>query len=306
MHYHDNELWIVAAYHESNYDSAIKRYVVEVWTREGNHFTRTEEIPLTKEDGSTAFQGAKRRKHDYLNRGMLHKNSKNIVLFSGYRMHVFERASGQRVAKNHWTSGCHWLFYNLASQKFNYGDCACYSYNKVVEIRGYDPTSQLVKDATPEVEIPIVLDEIKQSIKNELQAQNEEEVKEEAKEGEETKDSEEAKEIKKEQKKRTQPKMNYVRYLMGIDANDTTNLATDPVPAITNQISDIHAQAKAIIYSFISVEANYSMKAAQYKEDSPPHGSDMMDYFRSRNSVNLNREFLNHIAKKLKLAILAN
>ena len=80
MHYLNGELWIVAPYYESNYESAIKRYVVEVWKREGRHFTRVQEIPLYKEDGSTNFQGSKDRKHTYLNRGMLHKNSETIVL----------------------------------------------------------------------------------------------------------------------------------------------------------------------------------------------------------------------------------
>lgn len=94
MHYHDGELWIVAPYYESNYESSIKRLVVEVWKKEGRHFTRTQEIPLTKEDGVTSFQGAKRRKHEYLDRGMLHKNSEHIILHSAKTIHVFDRTTG--------------------------------------------------------------------------------------------------------------------------------------------------------------------------------------------------------------------
>jgi hypothetical protein len=40
-------------------------------------------------------------------------------------------------------------------------DCACYSYNKLITINGYDQKSQIVADAAPEVDLPIVLDEIK-------------------------------------------------------------------------------------------------------------------------------------------------
>ena len=59
-------------------------------------------------------------------------------------------------------------------------DCACYSYNKVISISKYDPESQIVEDAAPEVDIPVVLDDIKQKIKKELLTQNEEEIKNEA------------------------------------------------------------------------------------------------------------------------------
>ena len=61
MHYLDNELWIGVPYYESDYNSSIKGLVMEVWTREGRHFSRTQEIPLYKEDGKTTFKGAKRR-----------------------------------------------------------------------------------------------------------------------------------------------------------------------------------------------------------------------------------------------------
>ena len=54
MHYLDNELWIVVPYFKRNtwYSSgALMRIIVEVYKREGRNFTRTQEIPLLKEDG---------------------------------------------------------------------------------------------------------------------------------------------------------------------------------------------------------------------------------------------------------------
>ena len=48
------------------------------------------------------------------------------------------------------------------------------------------------------------------------------------------------------------------------------------------------------------------MKAAQYKEESPPHGSAMMEYFKSPYSVYLDRDFILMIIKNTKLAILTN
>ena len=47
-------------------------------------------------------------------------------------------------------------------------DCACYSYLYVFDIRGYDPKLQISKEKDVDVEVPIVLDEIKQSIKNKI------------------------------------------------------------------------------------------------------------------------------------------
>lgn len=91
MHYHDGELWIVAPYYTDAFDSPIKRLVVEVYQREGRHFTRILEIPLHKEDGITTFKGSKQRRHDYLNRGMLHKNAQHIIFHSGKNIHVFDR-----------------------------------------------------------------------------------------------------------------------------------------------------------------------------------------------------------------------
>lgn len=196
MHYLNGELWIVVPYYESNYESAIKRYVVEVWKREGRHFTRVQEIPLFKEDGSTNFQGSKNRKHTYLNRGMLHKNSKTIVLHSGNRVHAFDLTTGQRIAKNHWNSTCHVICHNPSSKMFQYMDCACYSYNKCIEIISYDPENQIVEEAALTAEIPIMLDGIKQELKKELLSKNEEEVKEEVKEGE-AKEGEEEKKVEK-------------------------------------------------------------------------------------------------------------
>ena len=53
------------------------------------------------------------------------------------------------------------MFYNPRADKFHRLDCACYSYNKLVNIRGYDAKSQIIKGALPKVEMPIILDEIK-------------------------------------------------------------------------------------------------------------------------------------------------
>ena len=55
MHFLNNELWIMVPYYESDYNSAIKRLVVEVWKLKGRHFTRTQEIPLFKENGTSSF-----------------------------------------------------------------------------------------------------------------------------------------------------------------------------------------------------------------------------------------------------------
>ena len=88
---------------------------------------------------------------------------------------------------------------------------------------------------------------------------------------------------------------------MGVDASNTAKVSTDPVAASVS--ADVHAKSKAIIYSFISVEANHSMKAAQYKEESPPHGSAMMDFFKAPYSVYLNRDFILMIIKSTKLSI---
>ena len=81
----------MAAYYTDAFDLPIKRLVVEVYQREGRHFTRIQEKPLFKEDGITTFKGSKNRKHDYLNRGMLHKNALHIIFHSGKNIHVFDR-----------------------------------------------------------------------------------------------------------------------------------------------------------------------------------------------------------------------
>lgn len=51
MHYHNGELWIMVPYYTNSYTSPIKRLVVEVYTRDGQHFTKSDEIPLFMEDG---------------------------------------------------------------------------------------------------------------------------------------------------------------------------------------------------------------------------------------------------------------
>ena len=40
MHYLNNELWIMVPYYTKDYNSPIKRLVVEVWERNERHFTR--------------------------------------------------------------------------------------------------------------------------------------------------------------------------------------------------------------------------------------------------------------------------
>ena len=93
---------------------------------------------------------------------------------------------------------------------------------------------------------------------------------------------------------------------MGLDESNIAKVSTEPVPVLKNIIPEIHAQSKAIIYSFISVEANYRMKAAQYRQENPPHGISMLEYFVAPYSVYLSREFLSMVVKNLKLAILAS
>ena len=41
MHYLNNELWIGVPYYASDYNSSIKGLVMEVWTRNDRHFSRT-------------------------------------------------------------------------------------------------------------------------------------------------------------------------------------------------------------------------------------------------------------------------
>ena len=62
MHYLNNELWVIAAYwsERSEDGGSLKQYVIEVWEREGHHFSRKQEIPLFMNDGTTPWRGAKR------------------------------------------------------------------------------------------------------------------------------------------------------------------------------------------------------------------------------------------------------
>ena len=62
---------------------------------------------------------------------------------------------------------------------------------------------------------------------------------------------------------RKRPTVNSVRALMGLEAIPKTTLAE--VPTVGNTIADIHEHARAIIYSYCGVEANYAMKAAETK-----------------------------------------
>ena len=144
MHYLNNELWIIVPYHDTCDwgTGSVKRYVIEVYRRNNRHFTRVQEIPLFKEDGTTPFLGAKRRtRGEYTDRGCLHKNDKVIIWLSGKSVHAFDRASGKRLKKHYWSSTQHVNFYNEFNQSFSWMDCACYSFLYFYKMRGYDPTS---------------------------------------------------------------------------------------------------------------------------------------------------------------------
>ena len=143
MHYHNNELWVMVPYYQDSYTSPVKRLVIEVFEREEGtqHFKKKNEIPLFKEDGLTPFLGAKRRRNEYLDRGMLHKNSKNIVWISGKTIHVFDRVSGTRIHKCCWSGSTHVVFFNPKNKHFCWMDCACYSYLYIFDIKDYDPLS---------------------------------------------------------------------------------------------------------------------------------------------------------------------
>jgi len=100
MHYLNDELWVIVPYFAKEYTSSLKRLVIEVYKREGRHFTRTNEILLKKEDGVTPFKGAKRRAQEYCSMGLLHKNNSVIMWCSGKSFHAFNRFTGQRLTKS--------------------------------------------------------------------------------------------------------------------------------------------------------------------------------------------------------------
>ena len=68
----------------------------------------------------------------------------------------------------------------------------------------------------------------------------------------------------------------------------------------------MHAVTKAIIYSFCGVEANYAMKAAETKFESPPFGNDMLPFFKAPFSVYLNRDFIIFLGNKLQEEVRAS
>ena len=247
----NNQLWIAVPYlTEKNVDSQIKRIVVEVYNREGRNFERTQEIELFKEDGETPWRGAKNRPETYFHRGFMHKNSKHILIHSGRTLHVFDRSSGQRVHKNYENSTWHVTFWIPKQERFAWMDCACYSYLYMFKYNGYDPNSQISEQAAV-LEPPIILDEIKSNIKSELNKLNEIEVTN-AETGEKT------------TKKKTRSVQTYstINTLMGIDESKTSS--SEDVPALST-VEDIHEKTRAIIYSVISTESNYAIKAATYK-----------------------------------------
>lgn len=76
-----------------------------------------------------------------------------------------------------------------------------------------------------------------------------------------------------------------------MDIADQPAKALDAVPAVST-VEDIHKKARAIIYSFVGVEANYAMKAAQFRMEHPPFGDDMTPFFKAKFSIYLNRDFI--------------
>lgn len=64
------------------------------------------------------------------------------------------------------------MFFNSAIKKFCYMDCDCYSFLRTFEIKDYDPSDQIEdlesSSGSGTVPPPIVLDEIKNSIKKAL------------------------------------------------------------------------------------------------------------------------------------------
>ena len=110
----------------------------------------------------------------------MHKNASLIYFNSGKTTYIFDRLTGRRLHKCHDSSTQHWVFYNPVNKKFHKGDCACYSYNYNFSVNGYDPEDQAVAAKATELPIPIVLDEVKQSIKEQLAKNNQEESKGEA------------------------------------------------------------------------------------------------------------------------------
>lgn len=138
--------------------------------------------------------------------------------------------------------------------------------------------------------MPVVLDEIKASISNRLKETNEEEV-----------PGEEGKEPVKKQKVRKAPVISNVRVLMGLEEPDSAhNIAEIPSAA---SLENIFEQVKAIIYSFVAVEANYQLQKADYHDDNPPLGDDMMQFFKSPFSVYLSRDFIDQITNDLKATL---
>ena len=111
--------------------------------------------------------GAKRRGCDYTDRGMLHKNSKMIAWCSGKTWYAFDRSTGQRLAKYHESSTQHVVFYNHQAKKFCWMDCdSYYGYLMMYQVHKYDAESQVVALDTGSVEMPVLFDEVKKSLKD--------------------------------------------------------------------------------------------------------------------------------------------
>ena len=138
---------------------------------------------------------------------MLHKNSKMIAWCSGKTWYAFDLNTGQRLAKHHENSTQHVVFYHHKAKKFCWMDCACYSYLYMYPVHKYDPESQVVELDTGSVEMPVLFDDIKKSLREELNEANSEEVK--------VNPGQEDESVEKKQKKRKRPSLNHLAIIMG-------------------------------------------------------------------------------------------
>ena len=221
---------------------------------------------------------------------MLHKNREYIVWSSGKTWHAFNRETGQRMAKRHETGTQHVVFYLRRLQKFAWMDCACYSYLQRVEKHQYDPEDQSTKADSKNIEMPILCDDMKQTIKTQLEEANLEEVK--AAEGEEP--------VKK-QKERKRPQLNHFSMMLGIQSGAAAEPSED-VPTLPAN-NEIHKFTKAIIYSFINCEANYSMQAAKHSVNKKPIGEKMVPFCHAKFGVHLERDFIERTIERTANAL---
>ena len=170
-------------------------------------------------------------------------------------------------------------------------DCACYSFLYMFKLQGFDPNSQ-ISDIAVVTEPPILLDEVKSTIKSELIKLDSVEV-----------TDAETGEKKTKRKEQAKPTYSTIESVMGIKQEPARSFAAD-VPTLAS-IADIHEKTRAIIYSVISTEANYAIKAATHRGDNPPFGDDMKPFFKSPFGVLLNGDFLMYVFELLKKTLQA-